>query len=340
MLAVVVVSSLFVFSRAPANRSGHFSRRLPPHMLAERGTVSWKNNPWRLIGSQKDSFYLAHKGLLNVTMRVAVKGELDTVVGTLTLENIINPQFDKSAWLAIDSNLFYLMDGRKGAVFHGNISEGKATPMIGNMPFFDKSVILGGTIYFRGIILGKGFVLGSYDTRQKKQAVFPTLLEKQEDGFFDRDGILLKDARHSRIIYLYNYRNQFIVMDSAMDLIYKGRTIDTVSQVHLRLGSADHGEAIKMATPPPTVNQSACIANGYLFVHSTQRADNEQVDLEKDASVIDVYDVRSGDYRLSFYIPTYKNEKIQQILVSNNLLAAMYPHHLRIFSIARDLFSQ
>jgi hypothetical protein len=40
------------------------------------------------------------------------------------------------------------------------------------------------------------------------------LLEKQVDGVFDTDGQLLRDDITGELVYIYFYRNEFMVMDS------------------------------------------------------------------------------------------------------------------------------
>ncbi|HEY4287949.1 MAG TPA: hypothetical protein VGN00_12680 [Puia sp.] len=338
IFAVTVVYALFLLSRIPANKSNHFSRQLPPHVLIEKGGLSWQPNPWHLAGNDDSSFFLSHRQFLNVVMRVG-KNKLDTTVSTIRLKNNMDQKFSSAALLLIDSGMFYLTDGKTGQIYRGNTVMWNAKLMDTNMPFFDKTVVLNENVYSRSIQPPHGFVLGERNTTTGKQAYFSDLLERQVDGFFDKDGTLLKDSYHNYIIYLYRYRNQFLVMDTAMRLLYKGKTIDTVTHVRLKLGSTDQGKETKMATPPPTVNQSACTANGYLFINSALRADNEQVDLTKEASVIDVYDLKNGDYRFSFYISNSNNEKTQQFLISGNLLAVMYPHQLKIFQLAGKYFN-
>jgi hypothetical protein len=338
IFAVSVVYGLFLLSRIPANKSNHFSRQLPPHILTEEGELIWSNNPWRLAGSDDKAFYIAHRSLLNVLMRVGVQ-KMDTTLISIRMAGDSTPQFNSAAWLSVDSSRFFLADGKKGEVYNGNNITWNADRLDNHIPFFDKMVIFNKNMYFRGIRPGHGFLLGRRNTSNQKQTLFPNLLEKQEDGFFDEDGILLKDSYYSRIIYLYRYRNQFLVADTALNLLYRGKTIDTVAHVQIKLGRTNQGKEIKMATPPPTVNQDACISNGYLFVHSALRADNEQVDLDKEASVIDVYDLQKGDYRFSFYISNSNHEKIRQFSVNGNLIAAMYPHRLKLFRFENNFFS-
>jgi hypothetical protein len=337
IFGVSTVGLLFFFSRVPANKSNHFNRKLPPHILTDLGGLVWQNNPWRLAGNDDRAFFLAHRGLLNIVMRVGKNG-LDTTIASVQLAATTSPEFKRSAWLFVDSNVFYLADGKKGGLYRGYTKNRVAQLMDTNMAFFDKLIINNDNIYFRGIDPGRGFVLGKRNAVSKQQTLFPDLLEDQSDGLFAKDGFLLGD-RHHALIYLYRYCNRFIVMDTSMSLLYKGKTIDTITHVKLQLGATDKGREIKIATPPPTVNQSACTANGYLFVRSALRADNELSDITKDAAVVDIYDLRQGNYQFSFYVPDYNHEKMQQFLISGNRLAAMYPHQLRIFKMEGNYFT-
>jgi len=334
---VSTVGLLFFFSRVPANKSNHFNRKLPPHVLVDSGGFFWQNNPWRLAGNDNSAFYLAHRGLLNIVMRVG-KTNLDTTIASVQLAATTSPEFKSSAWLLVDSDAFYLADGKKGELYRGYTKNRVAQLMDTNMAFFDKLIIDNDNIYFRGIDPGKGFVLGKRNAVSKQQTIFRDLLEHRPDGLFAQDGFLLGN-RHQTLVYLYRYCNKFIVMDTAMKLLYRGRTIDTVSHVQLQLGATDKGREIKMATPPPTVNQYTCTAKGYLFVKSALRADNELSDITKEASVVDVYDLKNGNYKFSFYVPDHDHEKMQQFLISGNRLAAMYLHQLRIFKMEEKYFN-
>src|SRR5207248_1254221 len=118
-----------------SNRTNHFTRKLPPHVLTDMGGLAWQKNPWRLAGNDDNAFYLAHRGLLNIVMRVG-KNNLDTTITSIRLATNASPEFLNSAWLLVDSDAFYLADGKKGELYRGHINTRVAQLMDTNMAFF------------------------------------------------------------------------------------------------------------------------------------------------------------------------------------------------------------
>src|SRR4051794_23984567 len=118
IFAIGAVTTLYFLSRVPANRLNHFTRQFASHVLAESGSLVWQNNPWRLAGSDDSAFYLAHRGLLNIVMRVGKKSS-DTTIFNIQLAGNSHPGFNSSAWSLVDSDRFYLVDGKKGELYSG-----------------------------------------------------------------------------------------------------------------------------------------------------------------------------------------------------------------------------
>jgi len=333
LLAAGLVFGLVIISKIPANRSNDFVRRLPPHFLNDEREFRWPINPWRLAGSDDSAFYLAHRGLLNVIMRAG----RDTTVISAKMASGRLPNFSDQASLSVDKTAFYIADGKAGDIYMGDKMSWTAAVADSEMPFFDREVTLADKVFFRTILPEKGFVLGVKDFRTHAQLLFQDLPGGQTGALFDKDGMLLKDNHYSFIVYVYRYRNQFVVMDTSLRLLYSGKTIDTVAHVHIQTGKANQGRTIKMAAPPPVVNQSACTANGYLYIKSALKADNESPDIFNNASVIDIYHLKSGDYVNSFYVSDHNHEKMKEFAVRGNKLAALYPHSLKLFEFGITL---
>src|SRR5690606_29049517 len=101
------------------------------------------------------------------------------------------------------------------------------------------------------------------------------ILEKQLDGIFCTDGQLIYNRDLSQLVYIYYYRNEYMVMDSKMKLLYRARTIDTVSKAHIKLASLRSGEVRKLASPPNIVNLGAYASGAHLYIHATGMAKND-----------------------------------------------------------------
>ena len=152
------------------------------------------------------------------------------------------------------------------------------------------------------------------------------ILEKQIDGIFCVDGLMLAEAGSNRIFYVYFYRNQFICLDTNLNILYKKNTIDTNTTAKITVSSFRNNTASTFSSPPFTVNKYACLSKDWILIKSDLQADNEDKEKFARASVIDLYSARDGIYQFSFYLPDSDSEKAKSFSLSGDLLIALYDH--------------
>jgi hypothetical protein len=161
---------------------------------------------------------------------------------------------------------------------------------------------------------------------------FPSLLRKQLDGIFCTDGILTFNQQEEKLFYVYFYRNQFLCLDTSMNLLYTGKTIDTISQVKIKVAFTSD-DSRKLASPARLVNRYACSGDSVLFVVSQVLGETEQLDDLRNGSMIDCYRTRNGEYLRSFHLPNYKNQRLVEISISKSRLFALYQNYLLVYSL-------
>jgi len=166
----------------------------------------------------------------------------------------------------------------------------------------------------------------------------PSLLQKQIDGFFDTDGMMQYDDQLQKFIYVYYYRNQFIVANKNLQLNYRGNTIDTTTHANLKVAYIKKTRQRKIASLPSTVNQLIAVSGNLLFVNSKIIGRYESKKMWKEASIVDVYNIQNNTYLSSFYIYNSKKAKIQSILISGNNLYAVIGHHIHKYRLGKDFF--
>jgi hypothetical protein len=167
-----------------------------------------------------------------------------------------------------------------------------------------------------------------------------SLLERQIDGIFCVDGRLDYDKSVNRIVYTYYYRNQFIVMDSSLNLLYRGKTIDTTSRVKIQVATISSSKTRTLSAPPMIVNGQSFTANGFLFVNSRLLASNERNDAHDGAWVIDVYSLKDGAYVLSFYLYAFENKKPREFAVVGDKLIALTDHYVLVYNLRQKYFRE
>lgn len=155
-------------------------------------------------------------------------------------------------------------------------------------------------------------------------------LTQQENNFFASDGIL--NASPQYVVYQYLYNNKFLVFDQKLNLVSIGRTLDTITTPQIKLHLNENENSMTFAEPPLVVNKSAVIGDSLLYVLSALKADNEEKYSFRRNQVVDIYDLATGAYRNSFYIPYYKKLAPNDVYVLDNQLLVLYERFLVNYS--------
>lgn len=164
---------------------------------------------------------------------------------------------------------------------------------------------------------------------KKKNSYMP---EKQIDGYFCTDGQFRYERNAKLLIYMFYYRGEFICLDTNMNVVYKMKTIDTVTRAKMLLKTTKNNIMVH-ATPPHLINKSFCVADDKIFLRSNLKADNETDKDFSRAEVIDVYFLKNGKYLYSFYLPFLEKQKLRNFSISKNILVATYKNNLAVFKI-------
>jgi hypothetical protein len=141
------------------------------------------------------------------------------------------------------------------------------------------------------------------------------------------------------LVYLYYYRNEFICADTNLNLKYRGKTIDTNTVAKIKIAKLNSRNQLTLAEPPLLVNKSACVWKNYLFVQSHLIADNENKEIFRHASVMDVYNLQTGLYRFSFYLGDYGQNKVKSFKVADNHLVAIFGRYYLSYQLSPKYFS-
>lgn len=217
---------------------------------------------------------------------------------------------------------FYVFDGSVPVVFKGLISDWKCkVVMHENGYYFSKAeVIDSNRIAFRAQgketfehILGLITLDSIPELRYSK-----TKLEKQFDGIFDTDGMMKYDRHSNNLIYLYYYRNSYLVTDHNLDFLNNGRTIDTTTLAKIQVYQDKRTGEKRLISPYATVNQQLAFAHSTLFVQSKLIGKFEPKDMWKESSIVDVYRSQTGDYLSSLYVHHIDGFKLQDMQIYHN----------------------
>lgn len=266
---------------------------------------------------------------------------LDTSSTTLVLDHFAPLKFTAIV-VEIDSPNFYVSDGSQPFVLRGFTKDWVVRTSVMKGLHFKDVIPLGNTSFAISAVnvaahenvLAKKTGTGepSYNSR---------LLEKQLDGIFCTDGMLHYNDYLNELIYVYYYRNQYVIADTNLVLKSRNNTIDTFAHAQIKSAvlSYETRQSYQLAAPPLAVNRRSHSYKHWLFVVSNVEALNEIEDEFKKSSVIDVYDLNSNTYAFSFYLPD-EGDKLRHVLVSDQKLYALYPGMVHAYTLNPRYFRE
>lgn len=336
MLAMI---GLAVSSKALVRRPGSFLRVLPPHPAVQRGTMDIKYNSYYIAGVSKSRVYLGnYKAPLHIL--VINKALTDSQQYRIIIPDVERVRY-WSLRVRVDSPYFFLADGTVPRIYKGLIRTWYGYRVPNDSAYFLDFRPMGPTSFaIRSMSAETGeYELGKEMWATDSVVLRPDILEKQIDGKFCVDGTMAYDKDFSRLVYTYYYRNQFIVMDSNLNVISRGRTIDTVSKAKISVATMESGRVSTMSSPPLLVNRRCRVDGKWLFVNSNLVARNESVSDFDKLSVIDVYGLDSVKYEFSFYLSHFTYAKVGDFFVCDGKLFAIFDHFISSFDLQADYFN-
>lgn len=318
-LTCAVVLAGFILSDRTKYKND-FVRIFPPHAADIGASRNTGGRKFSLIGLTTSKVYLRDRSALGGLVILATNM-------TDTTRVQLNIPYDSE--LSIDSSFFFVQNGYDALLQRGNTDSWTTDTTFLNIPGFTAAVPISENVaVLRSINLAKrqNFLVASTCVDSPK-----VVLKKQFDGILCTDGDLAFSKEYSRIIYTYRYRNQFLVLDTLLNIVLEGKTIDTTSVAKITVSEQDG--KINMSKPPLIVNKRIDVDGKYLFVNSNLVAKNELESESRNGSVIDVYNILDGSYRFSFRIDDFEASKMQAFRVNRTTLIAVFPSHVVRYDI-------
>jgi hypothetical protein len=300
-VAVLILVGLFLLSEETIHKENPFIRRIPQATAAKTKEIQLPNNSVYIAGATKQSVYVTDR---LAPLQVFI---YDTNLTTNKHHTIVldrdNFKF-RELLLTVVYPDFYLYDGSVPVIYKGSVHDWKAKVISVGEYAFNDITFVGSN---QRIILGQernaqqNILAVVKDKDSLEVSVHKTILQKQIDGFFDTGGTMQYSHEWNRFIYTYRYRNQFIVTNPDLNVLFQGNTIDTITKAQIKIVKIKSGDT-KMAAPPLVVNKMTTVVNNLLMVNSMLKGRYESPEVWTHASVMDVYDIITNTYLLSFYV--------------------------------------
>ena len=334
---IAIIVALFLMSEDIIQHRNNFVRRLPEQFSKEHD-IDLGFNSYYFAGAVNGKVYLG-----NVTAPLLLS-ETDTELKSkkemvIKLSSINFPF--RSLNIQVYSKYFFASDGTVPVIFRGKTGQWNAVQIPGinydfSNPVFTDSI----STAFRTHKKNLESVLATSTFNSNRVNLNPALLQKQIDGRFDTDGVLNYDQYTNQLVYLYYYRNQYIVTDSQLNLIHRGNTIDTTTKAKIKVAYIKDRNVMKFAAPPMTVNKNAYAYKGLLFVNSALMGKFESEEMWKQASIVDVYDYVNRNYIVSFYVYNIDGERLTDFTVQGNNFYGIVGSHLVSYKMSSIVIKQ
>ncbi|HZY81375.1 MAG TPA: hypothetical protein VFE50_17755 [Cyclobacteriaceae bacterium] len=315
------IALLFFVSTYEKNDPTGFVREKPPHPALPHGAMDLGYNSFYLAGGDDEGFYLANSMVPTLLLRLDYSLSDTTHIRLKIPESIGVAQ---SVKIHVNQDKVYFMEGHRPIKMWGSTSDYVIDRITDTTTYFANSVPISpnlsiGTLYDNW---DKKMVLAAKAV-EKDISPAPEVLKKQIDGIFCVDGQLSYDYQTGTVAYVYFYRNEFIRLDTSLNVAFRGHTIDTISRVRLSVETIASSSDITMSSPPYTVNRLSCISGDWLYVNSALRASNDEEYTLEETHPIDVYNLTTGEYKHTIYIPKFRKAKLSSLRVFGDHLVVV-----------------
>lgn len=201
-------------------------------------------------------------------------------------------------------------------------------------------------------ISASSLVLRGFDSTRKEQLLYKIdkttgsiigkadLFGATNDGGFSTDGMLKFDNSTQQVIYIQYYKNTFFCLDTNLNLRYSGKTIDTTNSTLMEAKRIEHEQrgGIISKNPLRQLFRIATVNNGTLFIASKLQANNDDATDRQHNQVIDTYNLITGNYTGSFYLPQSQEDgRLKDLWIKNGQAIALYDKNLVVYKITPPL---
>tara|TARA_R110002050_G_scaffold171077_3_gene303002 strand:- start:212 stop:1306 length:1095 start_codon:yes stop_codon:yes gene_type:complete len=336
-LTVIV---LFLLSEHTVHRNNAFTRRYPHHPITKKYDFSVKFNSYYVSGFKGDHLFLGNKTAPLHLLEINLKTK-DTNHIQLTLEN--NNVTFRSLKVKLKPPYFFIMDGTVPCIYRGRIGDWKASLWMEDYAYFSNAIPIDSNKVYISTTDSESQMttLGLIQKLENDTAsIFlnSDLLEKQFDGVFDVDGLMVSSSKSNSQGYVYYYRNEFMLMDSDLNLIKRQRSIDTIKIAQLQVANIENSNVTKFNAPPTIVNKLAIMHEDLILIKSDRLGKYEDEIMLNEASIVDVYNWQNESYEFSFYFYDIGKEKMREFSMNDTFMIGLIDDKVSVYEINKEQF--
>ncbi len=342
LFGIATILLLGLKSNRPNTVKNGFVRVITHHNLEPENTLDIKYSSYYVAGGNSDHIYLGN--YTAPAHLVIVDHSLADSQHVTLIAPKEKPFVGSAITVTVDFPDIYATEGTTPTIFHGTLPDPNLDHYFQENPHTYSTLVVP--------MSSSSFAIRTYDKTLQQNILAkisidsprityaPYAIEKQIDGIFCTDGMLHYDPVSARLTYVYFYRNQFVSVDTSMNVIYRGEMIDTVSNAKIQIDKIKSADQALIGPSTMTVNGLSCVSDNLLFVNSALMADNEDPKVFDSNAVFDVYDLRDGQYNFSFYLSGIERKKTYSLRVFDKTLVIIQDHYLITYNLELLLTSE
>lgn len=340
--AVLIIIILYFLSYNPYKQKNGFNRKFYHIILTRQCSFEpGKNDIVAICGNTPSGYYFqtgSANSLIYTNHDFKTKKQ---VTFPIKINDFLNSNFTTY----VDSPSIYIFLHNTNKIVIYNISNRKHSV-----------VQLPCSIYTRETITSpSNIIIRGFDNSHPKYQSFikadilhnvfdaKSFFTESEDAGFSTDGLLQHDTASGIVTYMFFYKNGIYCTDTGIHVSYLIPTIDTIRSSRVQFGRTVSKDKTHIAysnlSPLIFVNLECSQHKGLLYISSALKADNENLSDFKNNSVIDVYSLKLKKYEGSFYLPSYKGEKVFRFKVFDDTIVAIYKNYVASYSLSQNIES-
>ncbi|PZR19105.1 MAG: hypothetical protein DI539_15140 [Flavobacterium psychrophilum] len=339
VISALVLMQLYNVSESRLSKSNPFIRKFVPATARKGKLLDLKYNTYYFAGINDKKIYLGNsKAFQRIT-------QIDTALTSIQVHDITFPTTDdKYIYLKLNvgPSDFYYYDGTVPEIIWGSKKDWKIKSFEKTPEFFNNAAIIdSSSIITRNVNpkTGKNY-LSRQELQISKAFNSQSVLTTQVDGVFDTDGDMFYEERWKKFIYVYRYRNQYLITNPQLEHLSKGKTIDTNSIAKIKVGTSRQSGFSQLSAPPLVVNKYSTVYKNLLFIQSVNLGRFEPTNMRKESSTIDVYNMKNGKYIASFYVYHEQDKKLRTFAVYEDAFYAMVGTSIIKYNLGKNITSE
>jgi hypothetical protein len=337
-ISFICLSALLQFARFPNEHPNGFIRNIDSKPLVPVKQLVLTEPLQEICGATSNHIYFTVPNpQLLISLDIELKKKQLIFWGLKNIRNIIGAYS-----VVVDSPTICFFANNIPALYLGKIGEKKIDTIKLNSVFTRSTLSSQHYVILRALVDTQTQSFQKVDIRSGKKILERKVVGQNEPTGLESDGLLKYDKITGNTFFVEYYRNHFYCIDSDLNLIYNGRTIDTTStnKVESKIINIEDEKRLMPSNPRTPVNKKCVIENGRIFILAGLKADNEKSQLFRSNSLIDVYNQKTGKYKESFYIPDIDKEKVKSFIVKNKLLIALYEKYVVVYYLNLSSYTE